>query len=181
AGAGRADQRQDRAGALVLGDAALLPELAHGEVLDDPLLHVVEARVIRVEDLARELRVEPLLRLLAPRNREQPVEVAADHRRLARGVAHPLEPAELALRLLAHLVGHARLFDLAAVLVDDRAVVLAELAADRFELLAEEVLALLLLGARLDVLADAVAHLQLGEPLALQRERELEALDDVDR
>src|ERR1700752_1826136 len=36
---GRADQRQDRAGALVLRDAALLTELAHGEVLDDALLH----------------------------------------------------------------------------------------------------------------------------------------------
>ena len=42
------------------------------------------------------------------------------------------------------------------------------------------VLALLLLGAGLDVVADAAAHLQLGEPLALERERELEPLDDVD-
>ena len=47
-------------------------------------------------------------------------------------------------------------------------------------LLAQEVLALLLLRAGLDVVADAAAHLQLGEPLALEAERELEALDDVD-
>ncbi len=46
--------------------------------------------------------------------------------------------------------------------------VLAELLADRLHLLAQEVLALLLLGARLDVVADAHADLQLGEPLALQ-------------
>ena len=41
--------------------AALLAELAHGQVLDDPLLHVLEAGVVGVEHLARDLRVEPLL------------------------------------------------------------------------------------------------------------------------
>ena len=54
AGAGRADQREDRARLAVVLDAALLAELADGEVLDDALLHVVEARVVGVEDLARE-------------------------------------------------------------------------------------------------------------------------------
>ena len=88
---------------------------------------------------------------------------------------------ELALGLLAHGVGHAGLGDLRAVLVDDRAVVLAELLADRLHLLAQEVLALLLLRAGLDVVADAAAHLQLGEPLALERDGELEPLDDVER
>ena len=42
--AGRADQREDRAGALVLLDAALLAQLADGDVLDDPVLDVLEAR-----------------------------------------------------------------------------------------------------------------------------------------
>ena len=56
-----------------------------------------------------------------------------------------------------------------------------ELLADRLELLAQEVLALLLLGAGLDVLADAAAHLQLGEPVPLVADGELEPLDDVDR
>ena len=37
------------------------------------------------------------------------------------------------------------------------------------------------LRAGLDVVADALAHLQLGEPLALELERELEPLDDVER
>ena len=64
--AGRPDQRQDRARLLVVLDAALLAQLADGEVLDDALLHVVEARVVGVEDLARELRVEALLGGLRP-------------------------------------------------------------------------------------------------------------------
>ena len=75
---------------------------------------------------------------------------------------------ELALGLLAHVVGHPGLGDLRAVLVDDGALVLAELLADRVQLPAQEVLALLLLRAGLDVLADALAHLQLGQPLVLE-------------
>ena len=94
---------------LVLRDPALLPELAHGEVLDDAILDVLEPVVIRVEDLAREHRVEPLVGPLRPRHGDQPVEVRADHRRLGRLLAHPLEPVELPFRLLQHLLGHAGL------------------------------------------------------------------------
>ena len=60
------------------------------------------------------------------------------------------------------------------------ALVLAELLADRVELAAEDVLALLLLDAGLDVLLDPAAHLHEGEALALELERELEPLAHVD-
>ena len=50
--AGRSDQRQDGAALLVLGDASLLAQLAHGDVLDDAVLHVLETGVVRV-DLTR--------------------------------------------------------------------------------------------------------------------------------
>ena len=86
-----------------------------------------------------------------------------------RRVAHPLEPGGLALGLLADGVGHAGLGDLRAVVLGDGRVVLAELLADRLHLLAQHVLALLLGGALLDVVADAAPNLQLGEPLALER------------
>ncbi len=66
------------------------------------------------------------------------------------------------------------------VLLDQAALVLAQLLADRLHLLAQEVVALLLLGAGLDVLADPAAHLQLGQPLALEVDRELQAGADVD-
>jgi hypothetical protein len=180
AGAGRADQREDCARALIRLDAALLAQLADGDVLDDPVLHVLEAGVVGVEHLAGVLRVEALLRPLAPRHREQPVEVVADHLRLGRSLAHALEPPELALGLLAHRVRHAGLGDLRSVFLDDRALVLAELLAERVELAAQDVLALLLLDAGVDVVADAHSHLHGGEPLALEAERQLQALDDVD-
>ena len=124
--------------------------------------------MVGVEHLTRVHGVEPLVRALGPRHGDQPVEVRADHRGLAALLAHALEPAELALGLLADVLGHAGLLDLGAVLVDDRSVVVAELLADRLHLLAQEVLALLLLGAGLHVVADARAHLQLGQPLALE-------------
>src|SRR5213596_857679 len=149
---GRSDQRQDRAGALVLGDAALLPELAHRQVLDDPFLDVVETSVVAVEDLARVYGIEALLGALPPRHRKEPVEVGADHRGLAALVAHALEPTGFALGLLANLVGEIRLGDLRAVVLGDRALVLAQFLANRLQLLAQDVLALLLLGALFDVL-----------------------------
>ena len=124
--------------------------------------------------------IEPLVGALAPRDGGQPVQIRTDHRGLAALLAGALEAAQLALGLLAHGLRHAGLLDLGPVLVDDRALVLAELALDRVHLLAQEVLALLLLGAGLDVLADAAADLELGEPVALELEGERQALGDVE-
>jgi hypothetical protein len=78
-------------------------------------------------------------------------------------------------------ISQSRYVDLGAVLLHDRGVVLVELLADRLHLLAQEVLALLLLGAGLHVVADALAHLQLGQPLALVAQRQLQPLGDVER
>ncbi len=180
-GAGRPDQREDRAGALVLGDAPLLAELANGQVLDDAVLDILEACMVGVEDLAGVDGIEPLLGALRPRHGKQPVEVGADHRGLGGVVAHPLEAAGFALGLLANGVGHAGLGDLPAVVLGDGLVVLAELLADRLHLLAQHVLALLLGSALLDILTDPAPNLLLGEPLALEAEGELQPLDDVDR
>ena len=180
AGAGRADQGQDRPGALVLLDAALLAQLADGEVLHDPVLDVVEAVVVLVQDLARVLGVEPLVGALRPRHGDEPVEVGANDGCLWRLLADALEPAELALRLLLHLFGHAGLGDLRAVLVDDRGVVVPELLLDRLELPAQDVLTLLLLHTRVDVVADPPAHLQLGQAVALDLHCQLETRANLD-
>ena len=126
-------------------------------------------------------RIEPLLRALPPRHGEQPVQIGADHRGLAALVAHSLQPADLALGLLANLVGQIRLGDLLAVVLRDRGLVLAQLLADRLQLAAQDVLALLALSALLDVVADPLADLQLGQALALKPQGELEPLDHVHR
>ena len=136
--------------------------------------------VVGVEDLAGVDGVELLLGALGPRHRDQPVEVAADHRGLGRLLALALEPAQLFLGLLGDRIRHPGLGDLALVLLDQVALVLAQLLADRLHLFSQEVLALLLLGAGLDVVADPAAHLQLGQPLALQLDRDSQALGDVE-
>ena len=85
-------QRQDRARALVFGDAAVLAELAHGEVLDDAVLDVVEPGVVGVEHLARVDRVEALLASAsptAPRAASRGRCGSSRTRRVC--VAHPLE------------------------------------------------------------------------------------------
>ena len=60
ADAGRADEEQDRA-------ADLLGELAHRHVLEDPLLGLLEAVVVLVEDLLGVRQVEVVVGELAPR------------------------------------------------------------------------------------------------------------------
>ena len=125
-------------------------------------------------------RIETFLGPLRPGHRQQPVEIRADHRRLGVRVAHPLETGQLAFGLLPHRVGHAGVRNLLPVFVRNRAVVLAQLLANRVHLTAQEIFALLLLRAVLDVVVDALAHLQLCQPLALELERQLEPLDDVE-
>ena len=78
------------------------------------------------------------------------------------------------------MLGHRGLGDLGAELLDDGRLVLAELLLDRLELLAQDVLALLLLHPGVDVLADALTNLHQRQALALEGERELESLRDVD-
>ena len=81
ADAGRADEAEDRA--LELVGAAL-----HGEILDDAVLHLLEAEVIVVEHLLRVAQVVLHLGLHAPRDRQQPVEIVAHDRRFRRHRAH---------------------------------------------------------------------------------------------
>ncbi len=82
AGAGRADQGQDRARLLVDLDPPLLTELAHGDVLDNAVLDVLEPGMVGVEHLTARLWIEPLLGADAPRHCQQPVDVTANRLRL---------------------------------------------------------------------------------------------------
>jgi hypothetical protein len=97
-------------------------------------------------------------------------------------LAGPLQPADLALDRGADRLGHLALLDLPAVGVEHAVavLVLAELLADGGELLAEDELALGLLHALGDVLADAVLQLDLGEGVAGPGEDLLQPLLDVD-
>ena len=78
--------------------AALGAQLAHRQVLDDAVLHVVETGVVGVEDRARVTDVELLVGARAPRDLEHGVEPGADPPVLGALLAGALEPVDLARR-----------------------------------------------------------------------------------
>ena len=172
ADAGRSDQAQDRAGQLV---GALL----HGEILDDALLDLLQAVVIRVEGLLGLPEVLLDLRLLVPRDRQQPVEVVAHDRRLGGHRRHLAELLELMVRLVARFLRELGLLDLVLELGElVLAVLVAQLLLDRLHLLVEVVLALGLLHLALDARADALLDLQHGDFTLHQGEHLLEPFGD---
>jgi len=137
--------------------------------------------VIGVKHLAGITDVEVVVAANIPRKVGHPVEIGTYPAVLGALLAGALEAAQLALGLLARALGHGRLFDLGTVLGDDVAVfALAELLANRRQLLAQDELALGLLHALGNAGSDLVAQRQLGECLFGPRQHLLEPLLDVD-
>ena len=160
------------------GALRVVDQLAHGQELDDALLHLLEAVVVLVQDDLGRLEVLPLAGLLRPGDGDQPVEVVARDGRLRGHRGHRLQALELRERLLLRLLGHPRLLDLLAQLVRLAGAVLlaAELLLDRLHLLVEVVLLLGPLHLLLDPALDAAVDRELvdlgledgadaGEPL----------------
>ena len=172
---GRPDEAEDLARHLVA-------QLRDGEVLDDPVLDLLEVEVVGVEHLARVLEIEVVLGVRRPGDGEDPLEVRADDAVLGRGRRELLEPLQLAVGGLAHLLGQlAERVEPLAQLGDLRllGVVLAELLLDRLQLLAQEVLALALLHLRLDLRLDLRSELEHLELAAQDRRDRAQALLDV--
>ncbi len=165
----RPDEAEDRAGRFGV-------EFAHREVLEDPVLDLLEVVVVGVEDLAGMADVEVVLGLLRPGQLDQPLEVGADDPVLGRRRWQLFQPRELALGGFAGVLGQVGRLDLLPQLVDFGLllVALAELVLDRFHLLAQEELALALVDFGLDLRLDLAAeldHLELtGEDLGQMAE-----------
>ena len=150
----RADEQDDRA-------ARLRIQLADREELENAVLHAVDVVVVAVEHATRVLQIEVVLGRLRPRQRGDPLQVAADHAVLGRLRRQPLEARQLSLRDRPGVLRQVRLLELPAellglglLLVD-----LAQLLLDRAELLAEEVLALAALHLGMDLGLDPAADL----------------------
>ena len=151
-------------------------ELAHGEVLDNAFLDLVEVVVILVEHATRLDRVEPIFRPLVPGDVEHPVQVRPDHLVFGGRRRHPLETIDLARGDRCHGLRQVRVGDALAELLDF-GVALAELRLNRLHLLPQHVLPLgvghLLLGLGLD-LALQLEHVD----FARERRRDGVELDD---
>ena len=100
---------------------------------------------------------------------------------LGRLLAHPLETVELLRDERLHTVGRVEVVEPGAVVADDVVVALAELLADGVELLAEHELALLLVHALADVVADRLGDLQLVEVVARPRVDRVDPVGHIDR
>ena len=137
--------------------------------------------MIGVQHRACVQRIQTLFGPLRPRDGEQPVEIRADGRRFGVRVADPLQPGELTLGLQTDRLRHARSGNLSAVVLGYRPVVFAKLLADRVHLAAQKIFALLLLRAALHVIPDPLADHELGEPVLLKLNGQLEPLHDVER
>ena len=139
--------------------------------------------MVLVEDLGGLPDVEPVVGRDVPRQRDEPVHVGPDDADLGRGGRDPAHPVDLLDRPGADLLRHAGGLDLLAELVDLGLlrVVLAQLALDRLELLAEDVLPLGLVHLGLDLALDLPLELEDLDLAGEERADELEPLLDVDR
>src|SRR5215471_10108548 len=122
---------------------ALLPELPHREVVEDPLLDLLEVVVVLVEDRPRARDVDGSAGLLPPGQRKEPLQVATGDPELRRDGRNLLQSRQLAVRLAAGLGRELRLLHLLAELGQLGAflTLLAKLAPDRAQLLAQQVIA----------------------------------------
>ncbi|KAF5052999.1 hypothetical protein DSECCO2_402880 [anaerobic digester metagenome] len=135
-GAGRAGEEEDRA-------LLLLLELHDREVLDDPLLDLLEPVVVALEHLPGLVDVDDLLLLDRPGEVEQEVEVVPDPLALVVLAAAGFKFLQLRERLLPHLFRHRRALDpLTVAVFAGGAVAAVELVLDHLELLAEHRLAI---------------------------------------
>ena len=175
ADARRSDQAQDRP--LQATGARL-----YGQILDDPLLDLLQAEVILLEDVLGLLQVDRLLLGLAPRHGQQPVEIVAHHGRFGRHRAHVAQLLDLGLGLGARLLGQLGLPDALFELHDLVALIVgfSQLALDRLHLLVEIVLALGLLHLPLHAAADLLFDLQDADLALHQAVDLLQALRYVD-
>ena len=126
--------------------------------------------MVLLEDGFGLVEVDGLRLGLAPRDRQQPVEVVAHHRRFRRHGAHVAQLLDLGLRLGPRFPGQARLTDALFQLHDlvTAVVGLAQLALDRLHLLVQIIFALGLLHLALHARADLLLDLQDGD-LALHQ------------
>ena len=119
----------------------------HGQVLDDAVLDVVQPVVVGVEDLAGRLQVGGVLGRDVPRQVQHGVQPGADPAALGALLAGAFQLADLAQRGLAHLLGQVGGLDAGPVVVGPVGFALAELLADRGQLLAQQEFLLRLLHA----------------------------------
>ena len=140
AGARRADEAQHAA--LDIGR-----ELAHGQILCDPVLDLLKPEVLFVKHLARGAHIEPFLGARVPRQIETNIQIIADDGRLRRAERLLLEPVDLFEQALLGVLRQVQGKNFLAIgrALRVRIIGLAELRLDDLHLLAHKILLLRLI------------------------------------
>ena len=151
-----------------------------GEVLENAILDRREIVVVAVEDFARRLEIEPVGRDPLPRQRRDHLEIGPRHVVLGRLGRHLLEPPQLAVGDTARLGRQAGRVELRHQVLDVVvARLLAQLLADHPQLLAQHVLALVLVQLGPHLLLDLTADLEHLQLLREQLRQPLEPARDL--
>ncbi len=181
ADSGRTGQQDHRARATPAddGQATGLAAGPNAQVLHDAVLDLVEAVVVGVEHGAGRDQVGVVGGPDTPRQVEDGVEPGADPAGLGVLIPGALQLVDLAQRRLTDGVGQRGPLDLGAVVVGAVRLALAELLADRLELLAQQVLAVALLDRLPDIGLDLVADLGLGQEIAGPLDEQLQPRLDI--
>ena len=150
----RSDEAQNRA----LG---ILHQLADGEKFKDAFLDFLQAIMIFVQDFFGARDVADFLRPLLPRHGQQPVEIIARDRRFRRHGRHRFQLFQFLDRLVAHILRHARGFDLLLQFVEFALFAAPQFFLDGLDFFVEVVLFLRLLHLPLDPRLDGAVHVEL--------------------
>src|SRR5262249_18685746 len=160
----------------------ILLQLAHRQELEDALLNLLKIVVVFVQNFMRICDVQIVFGRNAPWEADQPVEIGPDHRMLRRFRRNHSQPLEFLVRRFAGRGRHLGLFDLLVDLLDlaGASVALAELLLNGLELLAQIVLALILVELGLNLGLDLVAQFQQLDLAAQDRNQLLQSRTYVD-
>ncbi len=147
----RPDEAQDRSLHVRL-------QPAHAQVVQNTVLHLLQAVVILIQDLFRLQNVDLAGSSLRPWQHCQPLHVIPRQAVVRRHRIHPVQPAKLLQGVFFHVLRHARVFNLLPQLGDVflRIVLVAQFLLDRLHLLTQVVVALRLLYRVLHLALDLV-------------------------
>ena len=81
-------------------------EMLHCQVLDDPLLYLIQAEMIFLKDPLRPKDIFLVFRHVFPWQGEEPVDITPDYRGLGAHRRHHLKPAHFIERLFEHILRH---------------------------------------------------------------------------
>src|SRR4051794_3405646 len=84
----------------------------HREIVENPILDLLEIVVIPVEYFTRTFDVDALSATRPPRHLEEPIQVRSNHAVLWRGFGRAFEPNELPRRFLPRLFGERQFVEL---------------------------------------------------------------------